>query len=307
MSRRRHGVSSYGDKFKGLSVRWEMERRRKASLVERDPWYFHATLAQMDFLKYQQAYTDLAIQRQGICTATPGRCGILSSAIHSRENYLASDSDQGFVFDLDGCRNGLADICRHTERSEPHVFDLDGCDHEWRIFDISCYCDGARTSCNKSAEELTHLDSGYYVHVPRFTQADHPSSASTPDAEAAVHPRENHPASDSDEGFVSDMDGCSNADGAVEEEEPPADASQDGQTLRIKVRQGKKCSRTFTLCSSGRIADLQREIHGWSKVPPDKQRLLHNGISLAPALGLSNLWDGICVTLEKGLQGGSGF
>ena len=340
MSRRRHGVSSYGDKSKGLSVRWEMERRRKAALLERDPWYYHATLAEMDFLKYQQAYTDLAIQRQGICTATPGRCGILSSAIHSRENYLASDSDEGFLFDLEGCRKGLVDICRRTERSETHpasesavyifptdgeaavhsrenylasdfdegfVFDLDGCDHECCIFDISRYCDGARTSNNKSAVELTHLDSGYYVHVPSCTQADQPSSASTSDAEAAVHSRENHPASDSDEGFVFDTDGCSHADGAAEEEEPSADASQDEQMLRIKVRQGKKCSRTFTLCNSGRIADLQREIHVWSKVPPDEQRLFRNGISLAPELGLSNLWDGICVTLEKGLQGGSGF
>ena len=61
MSRRRHGVSSYGDKFKGLSVQWEMERIHKASLLERDPWYYHATLAELDFSKYQQAYTDLVI------------------------------------------------------------------------------------------------------------------------------------------------------------------------------------------------------------------------------------------------------
>ena len=55
MSRRRYRVTSYGDKFKGPSVRWEMERIRKALLLERDPWYYHATLAELDFFKYQQA------------------------------------------------------------------------------------------------------------------------------------------------------------------------------------------------------------------------------------------------------------
>ena len=92
------------------------------------------------------------------------------AAVHSRENYPAPDPDEGFVFDLDGCSQ------------------------EWSIFDSSRYCVGARTSNNKSAVELTHLDSGCYVHVPSCTQADQSSSAFTYNAEATVHSRENCPA-----------------------------------------------------------------------------------------------------------------
>ena len=44
MSRRRYGVSSDGDKFKGLAIKCEMEHRCRTSEVERDAWYYHATM-----------------------------------------------------------------------------------------------------------------------------------------------------------------------------------------------------------------------------------------------------------------------
>ena len=66
MSRRRYGVTSYGDKFKGLTIQYEMDERRRASEVERDAWHYHATMAELDVVEYQRAYTHLVAHQHGI-------------------------------------------------------------------------------------------------------------------------------------------------------------------------------------------------------------------------------------------------
>ena len=79
----------------------------------------------------------------GVCTGCDAvGCTLDADAgatVQSRENYPASDPDEGFVFDLDGCSQ------------------------EWSIFDISRYGEGTRTSDNKSARGRLQLDSGYYL------------------------------------------------------------------------------------------------------------------------------------------------
>ena len=77
--------------------------------------------------------------------------------------------------------------------------------------------------------------------------------------------------------------------------------------MKITVRQGRKKTRVFSVNSSDRVVDLQRMIHLWSKVAPEDQRLFYNGIPLHPALGLDSLWDGITITIAKGMLGGAGF
>ena len=75
--------------------------------------------------------------------------------------------------------------------------------------------------------------------------------------------------------------------------------------MKITVRRGQKKTRTFTVNSSGRVVDLQRKIHSWCEVAPVDQRLFYNGIPLPPALGLNSLWDGITITMAKGMLGGA--
>ena len=82
---------------------------------------------------------------------------------------------------------------------------------------------------------------------------------------------------------------------------------QEEKVMKITVRQGRKKTRTFNVNSSGCVVDLQRKIHLWSKVAPVDQRLFYNGIPLHPALGLDSLWDGITITMAKGMLGGAGF
>ena len=77
--------------------------------------------------------------------------------------------------------------------------------------------------------------------------------------------------------------------------------------MKITVRRGRKKTRTFTINSSCRIEDLQMKIHSWCEVAPADQRLFYNGIPLHPALGLDSLWDGITITMAKGMLGGGGF
>ena len=77
--------------------------------------------------------------------------------------------------------------------------------------------------------------------------------------------------------------------------------------MKITVRRGRKKSRTFTVNSSGRVVDLQMKIHSWCEVAPEDQRLFYNGIPLHPALGLDSLWDGITITMAKGMLGGAGI
>jgi len=77
--------------------------------------------------------------------------------------------------------------------------------------------------------------------------------------------------------------------------------------MKITVGRGSKKSRTFTVNSSGRVVDLQMKIYSWCKVAPEDQRLFYNGIPLHPALGLDSLWDGITITMAKGMLGGAGF
>ena len=92
----------------------------------------------------------------------------------------------------------------------------------------------------------------------------------------------------------------------MEKEDPQVEEGQGDEEIKITVRHGKKRSRCFTLCTSGSVWDLQQEIHSWCNLPPAEQRLFHNGIRLPPELSLSDLWDGISVTLGKGMQGGAG-
>ena len=77
--------------------------------------------------------------------------------------------------------------------------------------------------------------------------------------------------------------------------------------MKITVRRGRKKRRTFTVNSSGRVVDLQWKIHLWSEVAPGDQRLFYKGIPLHPALGLDSLWDGITITMAKGMLGGAGI
>ena len=49
------------------------------------------------------------------------------------------------------------------------------------------------------------------------------------------------------------------------------------------------------------------KIHSWCEVAPEDQRLFYNGIPLHPALGLDSLWDGITITMAKGMLGGAGI
>ena len=77
--------------------------------------------------------------------------------------------------------------------------------------------------------------------------------------------------------------------------------------MKITVRRGRKKTRKFTINSSCRIADLQMKIHSWCEVAPGDQRLFYNGIPLHPALSLDSLWDGITITMAKGMLGGAGF
>ena len=149
MSRRRYGVTSYGDKIKGLSERWEKERICKALLLGRDPWYYHATLAELDFPKYQQAYTSLATQQHGICTPTPGCRGIPSAVVKEEVAAIMSAlaaPAKGVLFDIRRC----------SQRLEPH-----------RV-------------TNGEVESI-HLDSGYYVQATRCMQPmdDQSSGASS--------------------------------------------------------------------------------------------------------------------------------
>ena len=77
--------------------------------------------------------------------------------------------------------------------------------------------------------------------------------------------------------------------------------------MKITVRRGRKKTRTFTINSSGRVADLQWKIYSWCGVAPGDQRLFYNGIPLPPALRLDSLWDGITITMAKGMHGGAGL
>ena len=86
-----------------------------------------------------------------------------------------------------------------------------------------------------------------------------------------------------------------------------APAQVSAAAMKITVRRGRKITRTFTVNSSGRVADLQRKIHSWCEVAPGDQRLFYNGIPLPPTLGLDSLWDGISITMAKGMHDGAGF
>ena len=145
------------------------------------------------------------------------------------------------------------------------------------LFDFrqSSLCTAVHSAAGRAVESV-HLDSGYYVYLPENIQLD----------------------------AVTVSDPC---DGAVEKEDHQVEEGPGDEEIEITVRHGKKRSRCFTLCTSGRVRDLQQEIHSWCQLPPEEQRLFRNGIRLPPELSLSDLWDGISVTLEKGMQGGSGF
>ena len=102
-------------------------------------------------------------------------------------------------------------------------------------------------------------------------------------------------------------------DDAPAEDKPAEGEAQEGKEvqeekeLKITVRRGRKKTRTFTVNNLGRVMDLQRKIHSWSKVAPKDQRLFCNGIPLPPALGLDSLWDSITIPMAKGMLGGVGF
>ena len=87
----------------------------------------------------------------------------------------------------------------------------------------------------------------------------------------------------------------------------PAPAPNSASPMKITVRRGRKKTRTFTVNSSCRVADLQKKIHEWCEVAPADQRLFYDGIPLHPALGLDSLWDGITITMAKGMLGGGGL
>ena len=106
MSRRQYGVSSDGDKLIGLAIKCKMERRRRAVEVERDAWHYNATIAELDVVKYQKAYTHLAAHQQGIGVCSPDHRGILVGEVREgvgadgQTSHVPPAPTAGVLFDI---------------------------------------------------------------------------------------------------------------------------------------------------------------------------------------------------------------
>ena len=156
-----YGVSSDGDKFKGLAMKCEMEHRRRASEVERDAWHYHATMAELDVVEYQKAYTQLAAHQQGIGACAPERCSVLAGEVREGVGTARLPSWEPPAL-ADGV---LFDIRRSSPGTAVH------------------------STTGRSVESI-HLDSGYHVCVPRNTQfeADPVSDGEVEEAQSEADP-----------------------------------------------------------------------------------------------------------------------
>ena len=174
MSRRQYGVSSDGDKLKGLAIKCKMERRRRAVEVERDAWHYNATIAELDVVKYQKAYTHLAAHQQGIGVCSPEHRGILVGEV--REG-VGADGRTSHVW-LAPTAGVLFDIRRSLPCTAVHLGTGDALD-------------------------LIHLDSGYHISVLRDTQS---KADSVSDGEVEETQSEAGPASVSCNGAAEEED-----------------------------------------------------------------------------------------------------
>ena len=128
MSGRRHGVWSDGTKYKGLHMKHQRDYMNRATPVKRD------------YLGYFKAYTQLILQESWVTQAHPrARRGLLSETFREEEAGQTSTSA--------------------WEPAPPF---------EGMIFDIGS--SGALPSSRLSTGyqmELLHLDSGFYISVPK--------------------------------------------------------------------------------------------------------------------------------------------
>ena len=181
------------------------------------------------------AEVDLAVQCAEAADA--------GAAVHSRENCLASDPDEGLVFDLNSCSG--------------FVFDLDGCSQEWSIFDSSQYCDGTRTSYNKSARGRLQLDSGYYL----------------------------------ESGYCLDEETVETANAGIEnsvEDHVDAPPEEDNGAMTVNVRyQEEVC--TWEVDPNDSVQQVQLFVQNKWDIAPGNQRLSVDGLLTPPSLRLGLL------------------
>ena len=143
MSRRRYGVTSDGDKFKGLTIHYELDERRRAREEERDAWHYHATMAELDVVEYQRAYTHLVAHQRGIGACAPKRRGILVGEVQESVDAVGLPS------------------CEPPAPAIGVLFD----------FRQSSLCTAVHSAAGRAVESV-HLDSGYYVYLPENIQLE---------------------------------------------------------------------------------------------------------------------------------------
>ena len=162
----------------------------------------------------------------------------------------------------------------------------------------------------KTELETIHLDSGYYIEIPKDIALGRPPGESKPEQfgqESAGE--EDQEYIEGPKGIVLGRPPGGNNQQQIGQvyagEEGQVGTTVDKSSMLIAVQHTKGVTCKLEMREDDNMEDLHHNIHKWYSVPPGEQRILWEGLPLPPDIKLSSVGNGVTLMVVRGMHGGA--